>query len=329
MTPEKLRRHLKQITPLEQYFLDGGVDPDLKSAVYKTIGGERIMTLPSDNPSDALSASPYLYVNLHSRFQDYPKHIHNDRVELNYMYNGNATQIINQKSLNLSTGDFLLMDSNVVHKIAPLGNDDILVNIIIKKEYFDQNFFNRLTDDTEITRFFLNAIVQETFHENYFHFSAVCNRRLHVFLEEFLCEWFSPSMHAREILSNLLALILTELADLLEHQVESSISNKDQVSIVPVLKYIEANYQTCTLESTARFFHVNQNYLSGKLKKYTGFNFSHHLQCQKISAAAKLLKNTDLSVTDISHYVGYENVSFFYKKFKKTYGCLPGEYRKS
>lgn len=328
MTPDALSRQLHQITSLEQFFLEGGTDPDLKHYSYTVIDGERVMTFSAANLPHILLSSPYLYVNLHSRFQDYPAHIHDDWVELNYMYDGSATQIINQKSIQLNRGDFLLMDSDVIHKIEPLGENDILVNIIIRKQYFDHNFFNRIIDNTEITRFFLNSIVQGSFHQNYFHFPSNNRRRLNIFMEEFLCEWFSPSLHAREVLNDLLSLILTELTDILEHNIESSASNKDQISIVPILKYIETNYRTCTLESTAKFFNMNQNYLSGKLKKYTGFNFSHHLQHQKMSAAAKLLKNSDMSVTDISNYVGYENVSFFYRKFKEVYGCLPGEYRK-
>lgn len=328
MTPETLSDFLHKITPLERKFSTGEVDSSLENYSYTVINGEKVMVYSPSNFPEALLSTPYLYVNLHSRFQDYPAHIHGDWVELNYMYDGTSTQIINQKTLQMKKGDFILMDSDVVHKIKPLGKNDILVNIIIRKKYFNQNFFNRITDDAEITRFFLNSIVQETFHNNYIFVSSKGNRRLKIFMDEFLCEWFCPSLHVNEILKDLLSLTLTELTDIFEHNMEPSVPDKGQISIVPVLKYIESHYQTCTLESTARFFNTNPNYLSGKLKKYTGTNFSGHLQNQKISAAAKLLRNSEMSVTDISRYIGYENVSFFYKKFKKAYGCLPGEYRK-
>ena len=34
-----------------------------------------------------------------------------------------------------------------------------------------------------------------------------------------------------------------------------------------------------------------------------------------------------MPVTDIINYIGYQNMSFFYRKFKERYGILPGELR--
>lgn len=43
--------------------------------------------------------------------------------------------------------------------------------------------------------------------------------------------------------------------------------------------------------------------------------------------ASKLLLNSSYSIDQIAHECGYQNLSFFYKKFKETYYCLPKEYR--
>ena len=48
---------------------------------------------------------------------------------------------------------------------------------------------------------------------------------------------------------------------------------------------------------------------------------------QKLSQAAYLLSKTNLSAESIFHSVGYENSSFFYRKFKEAYGMSPKEYR--
>ena len=48
---------------------------------------------------------------------------------------------------------------------------------------------------------------------------------------------------------------------------------------------------------------------------------------QKLSQAAYLLAKTDLPTESIFHSVGYENSSFFYRKFKEAYGMSPREYR--
>ena len=44
--------------------------------------------------------------------------------------------------------------------------------------------------------------------------------------------------------------------------------------------------------------------------------------------AARLLRETDASMADVSRRVGYESQSKFTAAFKDQYGCLPTMYRK-
>ena len=96
---------------------------------------------------------------------------------------------------------------------------------------------------------------------------------------------------------------------------------------MPVLRYIENNYKVCDLQSTAQQFNLHPNYLSAMLKKYTGSTFNELVQQEKLTAAEKLLLNLDMSVTDVANFVGYQNVSYFYKIFKRKNNCMPNEYR--
>ena len=41
----------------------------------------------------------------------------------------------------------------------------------------------------------------------------------------------------------------------------------------------------------------------------------------------RLLENTDLKTGEIAEKIGIENVSYFLRVFKKTYGTTPQEYR--
>jgi len=42
-----------------------------------------------------------------------------------------------------------------------------------------------------------------------------------------------------------------------------------------------------------------------------------------------LLKNTNMTIEEIASNVGYENISFFYRLFKKRYGTSPKKYKDS
>ncbi|WP_227450767.1 helix-turn-helix transcriptional regulator [Clostridioides sp. ES-S-0108-01] len=91
--------------------------------------------------------------------------------------------------------------------------------------------------------------------------------------------------------------------------------------------YIEENYKKITLGEVAEEFHFHPNYLSTLIKKTTGKSFKNIIHEQRIKKAVTLLKNTDMNIEDISIEVGYNNQTFFYKKFKELYGMTPQIYR--
>ena len=51
------------------------------------------------------------------------------------------------------------------------------------------------------------------------------------------------------------------------------------------------------------------------------------VEAQRLGHAASLLRNTDRPVEEVAHEVGYENLTFFYRKFREAYGLAPAEYR--
>ena len=48
---------------------------------------------------------------------------------------------------------------------------------------------------------------------------------------------------------------------------------------------------------------------------------------KRFQKATKYLVETDLQVEEVAVSVGYENVSYFYRQFKKRYGMTPRQYR--
>ena len=59
----------------------------------------------------------------------------------------------------------------------------------------------------------------------------------------------------------------------------------------------------------------------------TGKTYKEIVQTQRMLNAANYLKNSNLPIYEISEKSGYNNLTFFYKKFKEYYGLSPQEYR--
>ena len=94
-----------------------------------------------------------------------------------------------------------------------------------------------------------------------------------------------------------------------------------------IFRYIEENYKDGTLTDAARLLHYDFYWLSHEIKNRTGKTYTEHLQEKRLSQAAFLLKNTELSVDGVAAAVGYENKSYFYRIFKEKFGISPKKYK--
>ena len=83
-----------------------------------------------------------------------------------------------------------------------------------------------------------------------------------------------------------------------------------------------------TLESVSDHIGFNPTYFSSFFKKETGKNFSEYLTELRMKHAKHYLISSDREIADIAEAVGYSDVKYFSKLFKKSAGISPSEYRK-
>lgn len=111
----------------------------------------------------------------------------------------------------------------------------------------------------------------------------------------------------------------------------SSTGNSSRDSVMDdILYYINHNYQeNLRLEMIAALFGYNSSYLGKIFSKTTGENFNTYVDKVRINKAIELLEKGEMKVYEISDSVGYRNVDYFHKKFRKYVGKSPAEYRKN
>ena len=103
--------------------------------------------------------------------------------------------------------------------------------------------------------------------------------------------------------------------------------SKDQV-IKKMIAYIEKNYaKSLKLEMLGQLFGYNSAYLGKLFKSNVGESFNTYLERVRINNAQRMLREGNHKVYEISKDIGFKNVDYFYKKFKKYVGESPSEYR--
>lgn len=126
---------------------------------------------------------------------------------------------------------------------------------------------------------------------------------------------------------------LYEIIQFLSEQFEmimNAIGNPSRDTILDdVLFYIDHNFQyNIKLETIAPLFGYNSAYLGKIFSKTVGENFNSYIDHRRIEHSKQLLLENKLKVYEIAEQVGYKNVDYFHKKFKKYVGESPAEFRK-
>ena len=99
--------------------------------------------------------------------------------------------------------------------------------------------------------------------------------------------------------------------------------------LVGMINFMQANYQTVTLEDMAEQFHLSVPYLSKFIHEKSGKTFGEQVTNIRMKKARTLLKNGNMTVENIAAAVGYPSVEHFSRTFKKLYDMTPVEYRNS
>ena len=74
--------------------------------------------------------------------------------------------------------------------------------------------------------------------------------------------------------------------------------------------------------------HITPNYLNKVCKTLIGINAYDYISNRIIAEAKILLRLTNINVSELAFRLGFENVNYFIKCFKKKEGVTPGEYQK-
>jgi YesN/AraC family two-component response regulator len=149
-------------------------------------------------------------------------------------------------------------------------------------------------------------------------------------LHKMFLEFKSKNWNYESLLFSLfieLSIILSRSIVPLERIIEARSSPWD---IKKIINHIHAHFdQELSLQEICELCGLNPTYLSRKFKEATGLSLFEYINRIRIERACRLLKQSQKTVLEISYQVGYNNISFFNRYFRKTMHMSPREYRKS
>jgi transcriptional regulator GlxA family with amidase domain len=105
--------------------------------------------------------------------------------------------------------------------------------------------------------------------------------------------------------------------------------NHQDPEILNAQEWIENYYQqNISVDALANTVCMSKRNFNRRFRSATGESVVTYIQLIRVEAAKKLLEQGSSSFDNISVEIGYENVSFFRRVFKRTTGLSPTAYRK-
>lgn len=110
----------------------------------------------------------------------------------------------------------------------------------------------------------------------------------------------------------------------------SRVQLNTRIRLQKMLSYIYENYaQKVTLAEIAGAAHISRSEAGRCFQSYMGCSPVEALIQYRLQTARRLLKETEMTLKEISFACGFHSVNYFSRQFRRTYGYSPGEMRKN
>ena len=260
------------------------------------------------------------------RFNMHVKHFHN-QYEIFYLLEGERRFFFDNRSYLVKSGSLILVDENSIHMTTANSEQEIGHDrIILYVERDKMKEFDRLFPNLNLVKFFhqhygvfpLNEKQQKDFIDLYIRLQDEFDsrkRNYRAMIETDIIQYFIRFMRENH----------TPAMEDTDVNAPAKYRN-----IYAVADYISVHFdEAITLDQLADRFFISKYYLSRTFKEITGYGISEYMNIHRIRAAKRLLEETDMSVLQIAHKLGYESITYFEKVFKTYMTMSPLKYRKT
>lgn len=259
------------------------------------------------------------------------EHVH-EFVELIFITEGVCEHWINGKQYPAEKGDLLFVNYGQTHSFRAKTNEYEYYNLLYTPRFFSEKLINseNIYDIFEIPLFreFYNLPMSS---EQIVRFREDEYMQVKKIVEEMEKEFIGKNIGYRSILDGYSRILFSKLLRKIKN-VNADAQTRTYINEITseCLAYInEKCFGKITLQEIAAHTFYNPAYFSRIFKKQVGINLTDYIKEKRIREAARLLRDSSLTVEDAMSRVGYTDKNHFYKNFKEIYQMTPAAYRKN
>ena len=272
---------------------------------------------------DKLTKSDGSFHIFSSKGSDMANHTH-DFIEIVYVMDGEATEIVNDGKYEVKRGDLIFINYKSTHAFKSNGNFSY-INICFNPETVGDTL---ITPENAFALLQLTAF-DELRRENDDGMVSFFGRErdeIEGILSSMLAEYKSEHAFKKTVLESYMNILLVKVLRKTAAEPHSAERSRTWSEIAD---YIDKNLgKELTLSALAQKCFYNPSYFSRVFKEHFGTPLTEYVNKRRIDRAKQLLLDGELSVEEIAYRVGYPSKTSFYRAFSRETGTTPAEYKK-
>ncbi|AQY49683.1 AraC family transcriptional regulator [Listeria weihenstephanensis FSL R9-0317] len=247
-----------------------------------------------------------------------PRHWH-EAMEISYTAIGSVQNFyIDGQNYTTKPGDILVINSNAIHSILPLFEENRKALSI----FFPYSFLQEHVPNISEIEFccFLKEVSDGSL------------ARLQGLLADFIVEAETgkrglSSLRLTAIMYDVLYLLIKNYS-VQKRNTTLITTEKHLARLTKMIAYMKDNYaEELSVSDLAAHFNLTPEYFSRFFKRYMDSTVLEYLELIRLGKAHQLLMNTDKTISYIAHSCGFPNEKSFTRVFKKVYKITPNKYR--
>lgn len=248
-----------------------------------------------------------------------------EEMEIIYITKGKGFVRLNENLIEITSGDIILIGKETIHYMQSDKDDILYFKSLVFNLNIIYSYFGDICQTDLLTPLINNQVeIKNVLKKNDESYERFLN--IYLSIIDFYCnkeQYFYVKIKSLffDLFYEMLKADLIKSVDIYE--------NKRTSQMKVVLDYIDSYYwEDISVNSLAKMVHYSEYHFMKVFKQYTGKTLISYLNEVRIEKSKYLILNTNHSITEIATEVGFNNPSYYIRKFQSIQGMTPHKFRK-
>ena len=243
-------------------------------------------------------------------------------IEIKYFYEGNATLLVGEQTVQAKAGDIVIMNPYEAHSTIRFGENKGKYHLIMVDPDFlferepeapslgrrlmwsEFGFYTHIQNDERIPKIILRAVEEHKNQASYYKLA----------LKGLMLELFS--------------VLLRDYTKKTEENTAADENIRYFETVDPAIQRIRDRYfEKITAEELSALCRISKCHFCRIFKKATGKTAMQYLTDYRLQIADIILSGPSRSISQIAEMCGFEDESYFCRCYKRKFGSSPGQMR--